>query len=149
MFFMCWASMVNPMWLQDYLFKGREDSAPNITDSTVYHLVSDKPQGPFLPSKATPVVPLSGNTGLYGISYLECTPQVCSDLEVRQGERLVIGAYIDDPSTPHGFATLEASGDLRLRWGADGEPFFTRLPGRRRAGASGRTFHTTDPPRSN
>jgi len=126
MFFQCWASMVNPAWLQEHLFKGREETAPNITDSSVYHLVAEEPQGPFLPSKATPVLPGSGELGLYGMSYPECSRPICSEEEVRRQERLVIGAYIDDPSTPHGFATLEVSGALRLRWGDDGEPSASR-----------------------
>ena len=71
-----------------------------------------------------PVVENSGDSGLYGTSYLPCSSSVCTQVEIEAGDMLVIGAYIDDPSTPVGFATLEVSGNLRLHWDPKGEPAF-------------------------
>lgn len=70
----------------------------------------------------TPIVPGSLTAGLYGMSLLECTAQLCGAAAAQQEERIVLGAYIDDPSTSVGFATLEVSGRLRFRWDGDGEP---------------------------
>ena len=120
MFYQCWAEMVNPAWLMQYVFK-RDLDHPNITDHMLYHHVASRPEGPFSPSPRTPVVPGSSAARLYGISMLQCTTGLCGAVAVHEAEMIVAGAYIDAPMTTQGFATLEVSGQLRLRW-VDGEP---------------------------
>jgi len=67
MFFHCWHAMVNPEWAAN-AFNTTEWPHPDGHDSTWYHLVATRPQGPFLPSVRgrPPVVRGMWSTGLYG-----------------------------------------------------------------------------------
>ena len=100
---------VNPAWLQQYVFE-RDEEHPKTSDWSIYHHVAARPEGPFHPSPRTPIVPGSTEMNLYGVSFTPCKVRVCDASEVAAGEYVAVGAYIDDPSTTKGFATLEISG---------------------------------------
>lgn len=67
LFFNCWLNKVNPHWAVQHL-GGRDASW--LSNSNVYHMISDHPDGPFVTSPTSPVLIGSQDSGLYGIGLL-------------------------------------------------------------------------------
>jgi len=65
LFFNCWLNKVNPHWAIQHL-AGKD--AAWLSNSNVYHMVSESVDGPFITSPTSPVLIGSQNSGLYGIS---------------------------------------------------------------------------------
>lgn len=62
LFFGCWHHNLHPAW--------RDRWSPPDSHSTIYWLVADRPEGPFLPMGDRPWVDGSEHTGLYGVQWV-------------------------------------------------------------------------------
>jgi len=112
MFFHCWHAMVNPEWANQ-AFNTTTWPHPHGHDSTWYHLVAARPEGPFHPpaSGEPPVVRGSWVASIYGSHIFPIAEAQ------RQGRSAlgVAGWYITRN-------TLEISGRFRLQWDRQGAP---------------------------
>lgn len=98
MFFHCWPGMVHPHFSESFWPTGT--AGQHQVESSLYHLISSRPEGPFsLPHRDHFVVRGSRESGLYGTSIFEL-----------DGETALGGWF-------HKNHTLEVSGRFRLRWG--------------------------------
>ena len=67
LFFSCWKKFVSRPWARA-LMATQPWVAPDFTDSALWHLVSERIEGPFRVCARDGIVAGSGSTGLYGMT---------------------------------------------------------------------------------
>jgi len=113
LFFHCWGFHINPDWAGKHLPRGLEYGNQH---SLLYHFEASIAEGPYMPSKSTPVVPGSAETGLYGVHFV---PAPRSMSLTGSPEWIVFGWN-------RGEVSLEISGTYHFRFDADGSPLLFR-----------------------
>lgn len=130
LFFNAWLSKVNPLWVVQHL-GGKPLSM--LSGSSMYHYVSNSPEGPFVTSQTSPILPGSENCGLYGTSIVPVGDGIV------RGGGTTVSHYIhgwrlkgDAPMIMKGprrvrakmgiNETLTTGMSMQLVWSEDGEP---------------------------
>ena len=98
LFFSVYRRRINPDWLEQLGAQG-----DGVTDSSLYHYVSDTIDGPYHPASELPIVPGSSQTGLFATNFVNRD----------NGDIITYGSF-DDCNA------LSFTGESQVVWGKDG-----------------------------